>query len=168
MSTQGPSPPAAANLKIHSTPHPRSENRSENTRHALPPPVSRRSHTRQQAKVVYPLDEVLLLALLATLAGAETFTDIARFGEKKLALLRRFRPFKDGTPPHDRIGDIFATLDAEQFQRCFVAWVASVTGIPEGVIAIDGKTVRRSGRKKEAPPQSACTCGFGVPTRRSH
>jgi hypothetical protein len=60
--------------------------------------------TRQQAKVVYPLDEVLLLALLATLAGAETFTDIARFGEKKLALLRRFRPFKDGTPPHDQTG----------------------------------------------------------------
>jgi hypothetical protein len=104
---------------------------------------------RQQAKVVYPLDEVLLLALLATLAGAEAFTDIARFGEKKLVLLRRFRPFKDGTPPHDRIGDIFATLDAEQFQRCFVAWVASVTGIPEGVIAIDGKAVRRSGRKKD-------------------
>jgi DDE_Tnp_1-associated len=104
---------------------------------------------RQQAKVVYRLDEVLLLALLATLAGAQTFTDIARFGERKLALLRRFRPFKDGTPPHDRIGDIFATLDAEQFQRCFVAWVASVTGIPEGVIAIDGKTVRRSGRKRD-------------------
>ena len=99
--------------------------------------------------MVYPLDEVLLLALLATLAGAETVTDIARFGEKKLALLRRFRPFTDGTPPHDRIGDIYATLDAEQFQRCFVAWVASVTGIPAGVIAIDGKTVRRSGRRKD-------------------
>jgi len=105
--------------------------------------------SRQPGKVIYPLDEVLLLALLATLAGAEAFTDIARFGEKKLSLLRRFRPFRDGTPPHDRIGDIFATLDAEQFQRCFVAWVASVTGIPAGVIAIDGKTVRRSGRKKD-------------------
>jgi predicted transposase YbfD/YdcC len=105
---------------------------------------------RQAGKVVYPLDEVLLLALLATLAGAETFTDIARFGDKKLALLRRFRPFHDGTPPHDRIGDIFATLDADHFQRCFVAWVASVTGIPAGVIAIDGKTVRRSGRKRDA------------------
>ena len=81
--------------------------------------------SRQQAKVIYPLDEVLLLALLATLAGAETVTNIARFGEKKLALLRRFRPFADGTPSHDRIGDIFATLDADQFQRCFVAWVAS-------------------------------------------
>jgi len=104
---------------------------------------------RPPGKVIYPLDEVLLLALLATLAGAEAFTDIARFGEKKLLLLRRFRPFRDGTPPHDRIGDIFATLDAEQFQRCFVAWVASVTGIPAGVIAIDGKTVRRSDRKRD-------------------
>lgn len=102
---------------------------------------------RQAGKVIYPLDEVLLLALLATLAGAEAFTDIARFGEKKLALLRRFRPFKDGTPPHDRIGDIFAALDSAQFQRCFVAWVAAVTGMPAAVIAIDGKTARRSGSK---------------------
>jgi predicted transposase YbfD/YdcC len=105
--------------------------------------------SRQPGKVIYPLDEVLLLVLLATLAGAEAFTDIARFGEKKLALLRRFRPFRDGTPPHDRIGDIFASLEAEPFQRCFVAWMAAVTGIPAGVIAIDGKTVRRSGRKRD-------------------
>lgn len=55
------------------------------------------------------------------LAGAETFVDIARFGEKKLELLRRFRPFRDGTPAHDHLGDIFATLDIEQFQRCWVA-----------------------------------------------
>ncbi len=97
--------------------------------------------------MVYPLDEVLLLALLATLAGAEAFIDIARFGDKKLSLLRRFRPFKDGTPPHDRIGDIFASLDAGEFQRCFAAWVAATTGVPEGVVAIDGKTVRRSGSR---------------------
>jgi len=102
---------------------------------------------RQRGKVRYPLDEVLLLALLAVLAGAESFVDIARFGCKKLEFLRRFRPFLDGTPSHDHLGDIFATLDAEQFQRCFVAWVASLIGVPEGVVAIDGKTVRRSGGK---------------------
>src|SRR4051812_28272444 len=103
---------------------------------------------RQPGKVSYPLDEILLLCLLAVLAGAECFTEIALFGVKKLAFLRRFRPFKDGTPAHDHLGDILASLDAEQFQRCFVAWAASLTGVPEGVIAIDGKTVRRSGNKR--------------------
>ena len=105
---------------------------------------------RQCGKVVYPLDELLLLCLLAVLGGAETFVDIARFGEKKLGLLRRFRPFRDGTPSHDHLGDIFATLDAAQFQRCFVAWVAALTGAPADVIAIDGKTLRRSYQKKGA------------------
>ena len=109
---------------------------------------------RQLGKVVYPLDEVLLLCLLAVLGGAETFVDIARFGEKKLDLLRRFRPFRDGTPSHDHLGDIFATLDAEQFQRCFVAWVAARTGAPADVIAIDGKTLRRSYQKKGAKRRS--------------
>jgi len=105
---------------------------------------------RQRGKVIYPLEEVLLLCLLAVLGGAETFTDIARFGEKKIALLRRFRPFRDGTPAHDHLGDIFATLDAKEFQRCFVAWVAALTGAPADVIAIDGKTLRRSYQKKGA------------------
>jgi|SRR5471030_783483 len=51
---------------------------------------------RQRGKVLYPLDEVLLLCLLAVLAGAETFVDIARFGDKKLALLRRSGSFAMG------------------------------------------------------------------------
>jgi predicted transposase YbfD/YdcC len=104
---------------------------------------------RQQAKVAYPLSEILLLCLLAVLAGAETITDIALFGRKKLDLLRRFRPFANGTPTHDHLGDILAVLDPDQFQRCFVAWVAASTGTPEGLIAIDGKTVRRSGQKRK-------------------
>jgi hypothetical protein len=105
---------------------------------------------RQSAKVRYPLAEVLLSCLLAVIAGAETIPDIARFGGKKLDLLPFFRPFREGTPPHDHMGDILATLDAEQFQRCFVAWAASLTGVPEGVVAIDGKTLRRSKSKGNA------------------
>jgi hypothetical protein len=56
----------------------------------------------------------LLLCLLAVRGGAETFVDIAW---KKIGLLRRFRPFRDGIPAHDHLGDIFGTLDAEEFQR---------------------------------------------------
>lgn len=103
---------------------------------------------RQPGKVTYPLQEVFLLCLLAVLAGAETVVDIARFGQKKIELLRRFLPFRDGTPSHDQLGDILATLDATQFQRRFVAWVAKLTGVSADVIAIDGKTSRRSAHKR--------------------
>jgi len=105
---------------------------------------------RQPGKAVYALNEALLLCLLAVLAGAGTFTDIALFGEKKLHLLRRFLPYANGTPPHDRLGEIFAALDAETFQRCFVSWVSAIAKIPAELIAIDGKTSRRSYKKKSA------------------
>lgn len=110
---------------------------------ALPDP-------RQQSKVIYPLEEVLLLCLLASLAGAETFVDIALFGSKKIDLLRRFKPFAHGTPSHDHLGDLFATLDPDCFQRCFVSWVAQFSTIPEEVIAIDGKTARGSKKNGKA------------------
>ena len=103
---------------------------------------------RQAGKVDYPLPEVFLLILLAVLAGAEAFTGIARFGERKIELLRRFRPYVNGTPSHDHLGDIFATLDARAFQLCFVAWVAALTNTPAELIAVDGKTSRRSYQKK--------------------
>ncbi len=64
--------------------------------------------------------------------------------------MRRFRPFRVGTPSHDQLGDIFAALDAEQFQHCFIAWVASLTGLGADVIAVDGKTLRRSFQKDGA------------------
>jgi hypothetical protein len=54
----------------------------------------------------YPLQEVLLLCLLAVLAGAENFVEIARFGKRKIELLCRFLLFKDGTPSHDQLCDI--------------------------------------------------------------
>ena len=84
--------------------------------------------------------------------GAETFTDTARFGERKIELLRRFRPYENGTPSHDHLGDIFATLNARAFQLCFVAWVAALTNTPAEVIAVDrrGARIRRS-RKRQSP-----------------
>jgi predicted transposase YbfD/YdcC len=99
---------------------------------------------RQAGKVWYRLDEVLLLCLVAVLAGAESWVEIAEFGKKKLELLRRFRPFANGTPSHDQLGDLFAVLDAEQFQACFIAWVGSLAKLGSDLIAVDGKTLRRT------------------------
>ena len=99
---------------------------------------------RQSGKVWYPLDEVLLLCLLAVLAGAEGWVEVEEFGQSKLAFLRRFRAFEKGTPTHGQLGEIFAALDAEAFQQCFINWVASLTKLGPDIVAIDGKTLRRS------------------------
>jgi len=100
--------------------------------------------SRQQIKVAYPLQEVLLLCLVAMICDCNHFTEIARFGEKRLDLLRQFLPFEHGTPSHDHLGDILASLDVAAFQVCFKRWVASITGRSADVIAIDGKTARGS------------------------
>jgi hypothetical protein len=56
---------------------------------------------RQSWKTVYPLPEILLLVLCGVMAGADDFVEIARWGERKIAFLRRFLPFREGVPSHD-------------------------------------------------------------------
>ena len=99
---------------------------------------------RQEVKLVYPLPEILFLTLCAVLSGADSWVAISAYGSKKLALLRRFLPFLDGTPSHDQLGNIFSALDAQAFQACFIDWAASLNSALTGVVAIDGKTSRRS------------------------
>ena len=100
--------------------------------------------TRQQAKVLYPLPEILLLCLCAVLGGADSWVDVALYGQHKLGFLRRLLPFAHGVPSHDQLGNVFARLDAQQFQSCFIAWVERFTTAVRGVVAVDGKTLRRS------------------------
>ena len=87
---------------------------------------------------------MLLQCLLAVIAGAESWVETAAYGKRKLEFLRRFAAFAEGTPSHDQFGNLFAALDAEAFQGCFIAWVASVTKHGAEIVAIDGKTLRRS------------------------
>lgn len=99
---------------------------------------------RQALKVLYPLDEVLLLTLCAVICGADGWVAVSLFGKAKLAFLRRFLPFKNGVPSHDQLGLIFGALDAAAFQSCFIAWAQSLSKGIAGVVAVDGKTLRRS------------------------
>jgi predicted transposase YbfD/YdcC len=102
---------------------------------------------RMAGKVDYPLEEVLLLCLAATVSGATSITAMALFGATKLDFLRRFRPFANGTPSHDHLGDILAALDPTAFQTCFVRFAAKLTGLPVEAINIDGKTMRGTRKK---------------------
>jgi predicted transposase YbfD/YdcC len=99
---------------------------------------------RQQAKVLYPLPEILLLVLCGTIAGADDFSEIALWGQEPLSFLRRFLPFQHGIPSHDRLTEVVAALDPDLFRQCFLTWVETLRAHEPDLIAIDGKTSRRS------------------------
>lgn len=104
---------------------------------------------RQSWKVLFPLPEVLLVVLCGTLAGAEDFVEIRRWGEMHQEFLRRLLPFKAGVPSHDTLNDVINAIDGGLFAQCFTAWVEDLreptpaTAAPE-IVAIDGKTSRRT------------------------
>ncbi len=99
---------------------------------------------RQQAKVLYPLPEIVLLLLSATLAGADDFVETQLWGEQNLAFLRRFLAYEHGIASHDTLGEVVRVLDPECFKSCFTAWVAGLREAEPDIIAIDGKTARRT------------------------
>jgi len=93
----------------------------------------------------YPLMEILLLAVCAMLSGAEGWEAMEEFGQAKLAWLRKFAPFTNGVPTHDRIAAVISRLNPKTFQACFCSWTRTVADVTDGeVVAVDGKTARGS------------------------
>lgn len=91
------------------------------------------------------LDEIMVIAILAVLCGASGWTDIQQFAQSKLKWLSTFLTLPHGVPSHDTFGRLFAQLDPAQLERCFIQWTAAVAQHSDGVlVAIDGKTIRRS------------------------
>ncbi len=90
----------------------------------------------------HALLDVLTIALCAVICGAESWTDIEAFGLAKQPFFARFLALPNGIPSHDTFGRVFARLQPEQFQACFLAWVQDVVRLGAGqVVAIDGKTL---------------------------
>ena len=114
-------------------------------------PFSALNDPRQAWKVVYPLTEILLLVLCGTIAGAETFVEIERWGAGKLGFLRRFLPFAHGIPAHDTLNDVMNALPASRFAECFTVWASSWRETEPDLMAIDGKTSRRAKRGEAHP-----------------
>jgi predicted transposase YbfD/YdcC len=88
--------------------------------------------------------EMLVIALCSVLTGGNDCTDMAEFAETKFDFLRGFLELKHGAPSHDTFSRLFRLLDPEQFRTCFQRFMARFAEACQGVVAIDGKVLRRS------------------------
>lgn len=89
--------------------------------------------------------DIVTLAICAVICGADNWVAIETFGKAKESWFRQFLRLPNGIPSHDTFGQLFAALDPTQFQQCFVSWVMTISQLTVGeVVAIDGKTLRRS------------------------
>ena len=100
---------------------------------------------RESGKVIYPLTDIVVIAVCAAIAGAESYEDIVLYGKSKTSWLSEFLDLDKGIPSHDTFRRVFGLIDAEAFEACYTSWAKSQAEDPDGeVVAIDGKTIRRS------------------------
>ncbi|MBM3126666.1 MAG: ISAs1 family transposase [Chloroflexi bacterium] len=99
----------------------------------------------RRREVTYPLINVVVIAICAVICGADDFVAIADFGRAKRKLLEKFLDLRSGIPSHDRFNAIFAAIKPAEFEKCLLSWITALHEVTDGqVIAIDGKTLRRS------------------------
>lgn len=114
----------------------------------------RRSH-----KQLHDLESILLIGIISVICGAETWNEMEDYAHAKEKFLLQFLKLDNGIPSHDTFNRVFSSIDADQFESCFVQWVSTLAQLnPKEVIAIDGKTIRgakANGRKSPVHMVSA-------------
>ena len=104
--------------------------------------------------IEHKLLDIIGITICAVICGARTWVEIEEYGISKFKWLKKFLELPNGIPSHDTISRLFAQLNPEQLQSCFLSWIQTIAQLTQGeVIAIDGKTVRHSydkGKKKGA------------------
>jgi predicted transposase YbfD/YdcC len=104
---------------------------------------------RQTSRCDHRLVDILAIAVCAVIACAESWEDIELYGQSKRAWLETFLALPNGIPSHDTFRRVFMLLDPDAFEACFARWAQSLAGgIGREVVALDGKTVRRSGSRR--------------------
>jgi predicted transposase YbfD/YdcC len=99
----------------------------------------------RRREVIYPLVNVVVIAICAVICGADDFVAIAKFGRTKRDWLAQFLDLETGIPSHDRFNAILAAIKPAEFEKCLLSWITALHEITDGqVIAIDGKTLRHS------------------------
>ena len=101
--------------------------------------------TRDTRGLLHPLNEILLISILAVICGADEFTEMEEFGKAKKSFLGTFLRLANGIPSHDTFGRVFSTLDPDAFRKCFISWVKDLCGdIAGDIVNLDGKALRHS------------------------
>jgi predicted transposase YbfD/YdcC len=99
----------------------------------------------RRREVTYPLINIVFIAVCAVVSGADDFVAIAKFGRTKREWFSRFLDLSAGIPSHDRFNAVLAALRPAEFEKCLLSWITALQEISDGqIIAIDGKTLRRS------------------------
>ena len=127
--------------------------------------LARVEDARQSWKVAYPLREVLFLVVCGTIASGDDYDDIVDWGEAHLSFLRRFSEFYHGIPCADWLRTVMNRINPELFAACFSAWVAECWPDKPDLVAIDGKTSRRSHDRKRGQKALHLVSAFAT-TRR--
>ncbi len=104
---------------------------------------------RRRHRRLHDLQDIIVIALCAVIAGAQDWQQIETFGRKRRAWLARFLALPNGVPSHDTLERVFDRLKPQAFQACFREWVHAISAaLPIKHVAIDGKTLRGSGSAK--------------------
>jgi predicted transposase YbfD/YdcC len=109
---------------------------------------------RSTHKVEHLLIDILMIAVCAVIAGAESWVDMALYAQSKELWLRKFLLLPNGIPSHDTFRRVFMLIDPARFEACFEAWATAFgPALAQEIVAIDGKTIRRSfdRARKQAP-----------------
>ena len=115
----------------------------------------------------HELLDILAVALCAVIGGADHWTEVVEFGESKLAWFRTFLKLPNGIASHDTFARVFRLINTDALEKACHQWLASLVGRVEGVVAIDGKSVRgaRDGKNtlytSSAPGRAITACCWG-------
>lgn len=137
------------------------------------PPLSLLAHfadlpdpRRRPQECDHLLIDIITIAILAVICGADEVTAMATFGQARQAWLQTFLALPHGIPSHDTFGRVLARLNPRAFERCFRSWVARVAQLTAGeVVAIDGKTARRSHARGQGQPAVAVVSAWARENR---
>jgi predicted transposase YbfD/YdcC len=132
--------------------HPSSTARGQQPDRSIPRYFAKLKDPRRRHRRLHHLQDIIVIALCATIAGAQDWQEIETFGRKRRGWLKRFLRLPHGIPSHDTFERVFDRLNPQAFQACFREWVAAVSeALRIQHVAIDGKALRGSGSAKLGP-----------------